>query len=207
MIRFKEKTLIEFFKNKYKYLEKQIYLDRKTQEQINYWLNSVEEKKIDVMGFQNLLTSQKEIEWFAVYLVYERIPFEDKNLQIYRKLIMRSNLKDLYYTIYKRSMKMINELIDYLLQKEVVHTSEINMQRSCGKWVAMITIYSNRPILLKDFDIKAKIYKAYEEQKLINIIPMFSTILLVVEKSTFFNIQVPYINSLFDLLREIMNSS
>ena len=101
-------------------------------------------------------------------------------------------------------MKMINETIDFLIAKDQMTTQEYSTSRSCGKWVSLITLLSNRPILLKDFDMKAKIYKAIEEQKLHNIIPTICTILLLVEKSSFFSVRVPYINAFIDLLREIL---
>lgn len=101
-------------------------------------------------------------------------------------------------------MQMINQLINYLIAKDQVSTPEYTTSRNCGKWVSLITLYSNRPILLKDFDIKSKIYRAIDEHKLGHIIPAICTILLLIEKSSFFKINVPYINSLLDVLREIL---
>jgi hypothetical protein len=63
-------------------------------------LNAVEEKRLDIGDFQKLLDSGRKINWFAVYLVYDRIPHEYANQSTYQKLIIKSEFKDLYYEVY-----------------------------------------------------------------------------------------------------------
>lgn len=204
--KYPEKNLMDFLKNRYKLLIKSLKIEKKKKEKIIFWMNSIEDKKLDlkIQEFQKLLDSVNTILWFSIYFVYKRVPYEPSMQNIYRKLILRSHIKVLYYEVYRQSMKMINQLIDYVMNKEVLLTEEQNISRHCGKWIGYITLVCNRPILLKDFDIKLKIYNAIKEERLSNIIPIVCTTLLMTKKSTFFNSKIPFINALFDILREIM---
>ena len=74
---------MEYLKNKFRTYEKQIILEKIHQEKIVFYLNAVEDKRLDVTDFQNLLDTPKKIKWFTVYLVYERIPHEYTNQNIY----------------------------------------------------------------------------------------------------------------------------
>ncbi len=89
-------------------MNKNINIEKSVTERIVFWMNAVENKKYDIPEFQKLLDSVKVINWFATYLVYKRIPHEPSIQNTYRKLILRSNIKVLYYEVYKKSMKMIN---------------------------------------------------------------------------------------------------
>jgi len=55
-------------------------------------------------------------------------------------------------------MRMINQTIDFIIEKERIQTEERNISKNCGKWIGFITFMCNRPILVKDFDIKNKIF-------------------------------------------------
>ena len=102
---------------------------------------------------------------------------------------------------------MINNLMDFLIKKEKLMIEESNISRNCGKWIGYITLVCNRPILQKDFSIKQKIILALQNNKLNNIIPVVCSILLLIEKSSFFDIKVPFVNALLDILREIVSIS
>lgn len=104
-------------------------------------------------------------------------------------------------------MQMINNLIDFLIKKDKLMIEESNISRNCGKWIGYITLVCNRPILQKDFSIKQKIILSLQNNKLNNIIPVICSILLLIEKSSFFDIKVPFINALLDILREIVSIS
>ena len=70
---------MEFLKNKFRSYDKIIGLDTINQEKIIFWLNAVEERRIDHNDFQNLLDTTKKVNWFSVYLVYDRVPYEQAN--------------------------------------------------------------------------------------------------------------------------------
>ena len=120
---------------------------------------------------------------------------------------MRSTIKKLYDEVYHRSMIMINQTMDFIIEKERVQVEEKTISKNCGKWVGFITFVCNRPILIKDFDVKAKIFKAIEQNRLQVIIPVVCTILFSVDKSSLFNIRVPFINAICDVLREVKDIS
>ncbi len=124
--KYQEKNLMEFLMNKFKALEKNLNLDNQKKENIVFWMNSVEDKKLEIKisEFQKLLSSGKVIYWFALYLVYKRIPYEPSIQNTYRKLIIRSHIKLLYYEVYDKTMRMINSLMDFVTNKDILLSEE-----------------------------------------------------------------------------------
>ena len=79
------------------------------------------------------------------------------------------------------------------------------MARFCGKWIGLITLVCNRPILLKDLDIKYRIFESLEKKSVSNIVPIVCAILSKIEKSTLFHPKIAFINSIIDVLRELLS--
>lgn len=202
-----EKTLTEMLSRTFEGLEKSETILEKFKEKLIYWLNGFDDRSIDrhLREFEELVKEISNITWFAKYLVFKRVPSEPVIQNAYRKLIYRSNIKGLYKAVYKNSMKMINLVIDFVSAKESLLPEEKNTARFCGKWIGLITLVCNKPILLTDFDIKKRLFECIENKTISNVIPIICQLLKITEKSTLFNPKVPFINSIFDILREILH--
>lgn len=206
--KFTEKNLMEYLTNLFIEKDKKIDLDDKSKERCIFWLNSLEDtKKLDekLVEFEALIDTPLKMKWFSLYIVYKRVPSEPAVQNVYRKLIYRSRVDKLYKQVYKITMKMINQVIDFVISKENLLPEERNISRFCGKWVGFITLVCNRPILLKDLNIKARIIESIDKRSVTNIIPVVCSLLSMIEKSTLFNFKIPFINALFDLLREVLS--
>ena len=206
--KFTEKNLMEYLTNLFISKDKKLGIDERSKEKCIFWLNSLEDtKKLDekLVEFEAMMDSLLKMKWFALYIVYKRVPSEPAVQNVYRKLIYRSKVEKLYRQVYKVTMKMINQVIDFVISKENLLPEERNISRFCGKWVGFITLVCNRPILLKDLNIKARIIESIDKKSVTNIIPVVCSLLSMIEKSTLFNHKIPFINALFDLLREVLS--
>jgi CCR4-NOT transcription complex subunit 1 len=201
-----EKSLMEILNKNFLELEKEEQLSDKVREKIVFWLNAFEDKKLEkrLQEFEELMGEVGNITWFSKYLVFKRVPSEPVVQNTYRKLIYRANVKNLYKTVYKYSMTMINIVIDFASQKEILLPEEKNTARFCGKWIGLITLVCNKPILLKNLDLKQRILESIDRKSVSNIIPIACALLTMMEKSTLFNAKVPFINALIDILREVL---
>ncbi len=201
-----EKSLMEVLNKTFIDLEKEETVNDKSREKIIFWLNAFEDKKLEkrLQEFEDLMMEIGNITWFSKYLVFKRVPTEPVVQNTYRKLIYRTNVKNLYKTVYKYSMQMINLVIDFASYKESLLPEEKNTARFCGKWIGLITLVCNKPILLKHLDLKQRILESIDRKSVSNIIPIACALLTMMEKSTLFNAKVPFINALIDILREVL---
>lgn len=203
-----EKNLSEILSKTFENLEKSCSITDRAKEKITYWLNGLDDK-IDrhLPDFEKLLSDAGKVDWFSKYLVYKRVTSEPVVQNSYRKLIYRSQVKNLNKLVYKNSMQMINIVIDFVSSKETLLPDEKHTIRNCGKWIGLITIVCNKPILLIDLDMKKKLYECTENRTVSNVIPIVCGFIKNMEKSNLYNSKVPYINALLDILREILNLS
>ena len=84
------------------------------------------------------------------------------------------------------SFKLINLAMDFGHHKTTMDATERNTMRNCGFWIGTITLARNKPILLKDLDLKHRLYLATESRTISNIVQIVCTILKSIEHSTIF---------------------
>ena len=200
-VQIREKSLIEYLNKIFLEQESIHQLSKADKEDVVFWFNSQDERMFERKSFKELVRGRED--WIANYLVYQRIPGEPNMQNSYKKLIFRSHVKGLHHKVYKVSMRMINQVLDYVSSKETLLPEERSTSRFCGKWVGFITLVCNQPILLRDLDIKAKIYEAIQKRTISNIIPIICSLLTTADKSTFFTTKVPFVQALLDILREV----
>ncbi len=92
----------------------------KTKERIILLINTFEDKKLSTKSteFEDLMREKVTMYWFSNYFVYIRVPKEPAIHNHFRKLIYRSNIKDLNKIVYKTTISMINRVIDYVSNRE-----------------------------------------------------------------------------------------
>lgn len=201
-----EKSLIEVLSKKFEELEQQDPLPQHHKDKLTFWLNGLDDKKIEKhkLEFMEIIKEIGSISWFCKNLVYKRVPAEPVIQNVYRKLIYRTPYEHLHKTVYKHSMNMFNQVIDFVCSKPSLMEQDKNTARCCGKWVGLITLLCNKPILLIDLDIKKRLYESLENKTVSNLVPIVCAFIKNIEKSQLFKSNVPFINSIMSFLSEIL---
>ena len=118
------------------------------------------EEKAKALG--NKLVDNEAINWFSSYLVWSRVLTERNFLEIFSELINKINKKPITKKVINSSYQLANLVFDYATYKKTITAEEMTNIRSAGTWLGMITLGNNRPIIKKELDIKAKIFKSVE---------------------------------------------
>jgi hypothetical protein len=200
-----ELNLVRLLNRTFSELEAEDQLSESMREKIVFLLNSIDEKKLEkrMPEFEELMKERPHLSWFSKYVVFKLVPYQTGVQGLYRKIIYRASVKNLYKTVYTLTMRMINLVMDYMISRENLVGDDKKTSVSCGKWVGQMTLVCNKPIVTRDLDIKAHIMASLEQRSVANIIPVVCAILSMVDRSMLFKVKVPFVNALFDFLREV----
>ena len=61
-----------------------------------------------------------------------------------------------------------------LSERLKTETSERSLLKNLGSWLGKLTLARNKPILFKDLDLKTILYDAYEQGKMIAVLPFIN---------------------------------
>lgn len=203
--RHQDRTLIEHLTRLYNELIEGESGTESDMDSLTFFLNMLDPNRLDskINDFDSLLLQKGLTSRFSKYLVYKRVATENNLLGLYMRLVSKSKVKNLYKTVYRDTLAMLNVVIDHINAKEVLLPEEKNCMKYCAKWGGLITFGLNQPIQLKYLNLKQKVYEAVERKKMLNIITFMTSLLGTINESDFFKPRVPCINALFDLLSEV----
>lgn len=92
---------------------------------------------------------------------------------------------------------------DFIIRKNLLDEKDYVILKSLGKWIGLISLGHNKPILASLFDIQERIYQSLKNGFTIPLIFFLVQILQEVKLDSFYSIRMPYINKLFSMLHEI----
>ena len=99
-------------------------------------------------------------------------------------------------------MHLINQIFDYALSRDLL-PNELKICRFCGQWIGNITLVCNRPILKRHIDLKKRMLRSVELKRPFNYVQIVISILKNIQNSNIFDHRVPFINVMYDILRDI----
>lgn len=168
--------------------------------------SNIDEKSIEIRG---LLNEEHVIKWFAKYIVYQRAPLESNFHSMYINLVNKIGKKEIFTYIIKETYALLNRIIEYdkifsEAGKAYIQGNDKNNLKNLGSWLGMLTIGRNKPIVMKDFDLKTLIIEAYENQKLDYMLPLVCKILAHgTQANSVFKPKNAWMNALLAILAEI----
>ena len=113
--------------------------------------------------------------WFAHYLVVKRVSLEPNFHGIYATMVECLAMKPLNNAILQATLSNARVLISS--GKIRSSSSERSLLKNLGAWLGLITLARNKPLLLRDLDMKELICDAYERGLLIAVVPFVAKIL------------------------------
>ncbi|KAI8371784.1 CCR4-Not complex component, Not1-domain-containing protein [Radiomyces spectabilis] len=139
--------------------------------------------------------------WFSHYLVVRRVSIEPNNHDLYMSLLNELDILQLNEIIIEETYRNIR----LLLQSESIATSssDRNLLKCLGTWLGKMTIAKNKPIRHKDLSFKDSLLDAYDNDKLIVVIPLVCKVLQEASKSKIFRPPNPWLMSIMKLLAEL----
>lgn len=89
-----------------------------------------------------------------------------------------------------------------LLGSEVVatHAAGRSILNQIGRWIGCLTLARNRPLLMRDCDLKQMLFDAYKETQLFSVVPFVTRILSSASKSSVFRPPNPWLMGVLSVL-------
>ncbi len=168
--------------------------------------SNIEEKSNEIRSY---LTEEKLIQWFAKYIVYQRAPLEANFHSMYINLVSKIGKKEIFTIMIKETCSLLNKIIEYnqafsTPERLYLQGNDKNSFKNLGSWLGLLTIGRNKPIVIKDFDVKTIIVEGYESQKLDYILPLVCKILAHgSHPNSVFKPKNAWMNAILSLLSEV----
>ena len=164
-----------------------------TQDKISFVLNNMSPTNVPAKSeeLRQIIEEAECVPWFAHYLVVKRVSLEPNFHGIYATMVECLAMKPLNNAILQATLSNARVLISS--GKIRSSSSERSLLKNLGAWLGLITLARNKPLLLRDLDMKELICDAYERGLLIAVVPFVAKILDAASASRVFMPPNPWV--------------
>jgi len=180
-----------------------------TKNKIAHAINTCNETNLfqKALEIKGLLKDEPHMIWFAKCLIAQKAHKEFTRHEVFISLVEKVGKKELFNVLIKETYVLFNHVLSYLFsssEKAVLNSKDKNILKSLGSWLGLLTIARNKPIIMKEFDIKTLIINAHESKKLDCILPLICKILFQGNQSgSVFKPNNAWMNAILSILAEI----
>lgn len=141
---------------------------------------NLDEKTIEIRKYLN--ENPQLIPWLSKHIVYQRAPIELNFHTMYITLLEKLSKPELFKEVTRETYALLRKLLDTDrvapgVERNTIQLNDKNVLKNLGSWLGLLTLARNKPIILKEFDIKGIIVEGYENKKLDYILPLVCKIL------------------------------
>jgi len=141
---------------------------------------NLDEKTIEIRKLLN--ENPQLVPWIAKHIVFQRAPIELNFHTMYISLLEKLSKPELFKEVTRETYSLLRRLLDTDrvapgVERNVIQLNDKNVLKNLGSWLGLLTLARNKPIILKEFDIKGIIVEGYENKKLDYILPLVCKIL------------------------------
>ncbi|KAI1714357.1 CCR4-Not complex component, not1 domain-containing protein [Ditylenchus destructor] len=143
------------------------------------------------------------VRWLAHYVVIKRVAMEQNYQPLYNNFLLsiKNACLDSHveYETFKNAMTLLRS------DKEKATFADRLLLKNLGQWLGLITLARDKPILIKDLDLKLLLVRAFHngQQELLFIVPFVSKTLTASKLSSIFRPTCAWVSGLISLLAEI----
>lgn len=176
--------------------------DDDVKENVLFILNNISERNMDIK-FADLQAKLKEQhhQWFAHYLVEQRIKPQPNFQPLYMDLLNNFDDKTLWAEVlretYISAFKMLNA------ESTMNSSSERTLMKNLANWLGSLTIARNKPIQTRNISFKDLLMEANDSQRLQVIIPFTCNVLSTAAKSDVFKPDCAWTMEILEILVEL----
>ena len=171
-------------------------------ETVLFILNNVSERNLDVK--LNDLKSklfEEHHQWFANYLVEQRIKPQPNYQQLYQDLLDRFGEKMLWAEVLRESYVCAFRMLN--AESTMNSSSERTLLKNLGIWLGSITLSRNQPIKFRNISFRDLLVEAHDSQRLIVAIPFTCNVLSMAAKSPIFKPPCAWTMEIVQILIEL----
>ena len=159
------------------------------------------------LEIKSLLKDDNIIYWFSRRLISQKAHKEASRHETLISLVEKIGKKEIFGILTKETYVLFSHVLSHIFnssEKAVLSAKDKNILKNLGSWLGLITIGRNKPIILKEFDVKTLIVTAHENKKLDSILPLICKILLQGNQTgSVFKPNNAWMNAILSILAEI----
>jgi CCR4-NOT transcription complex subunit 1 len=176
--------------------------DESIQDKIHFIFNNLSAQNMDQKEreLKSFLQSSHHA-YLSQYLVVKRASIEPNFHGLYLSFLSKVDVPGLLKCILQHTYGNILVLLQS--EKVLTQSSERSLLKNLGSWLGALTIEKNRPVLMKDLDLKGLLLDAFDEDRLLGVIPFVSKVMEPCGKSKAFRPPNPWVMALMSLLKEL----
>jgi len=172
------------------------------QDKILFIINNVSVSNIDikVQEFREIL-KERHYHWLSQYLVEQRVSIEPNFHSLYISFLDKLDkpllMKIIIYETFVNIYSLINS------ESIINNSSEKSLLKNLGTWLGGITLAKNKPIKHRILAMKEILLEAYDNGRLVIIIPFVCKVLEQASKSIVFRPPNPWTMAVLKVLSEL----
>eukprot|EP00808_Paulinella_micropora_P008543 g23682.t1 len=144
--------------------------------------------------------------YFCRYVVVKRASVEPNNHELYGNLIDIMNQTKLKHQLKETTYYYIKILLKSATDDgSRSEKDDRRLLRNLGSWLGCITLAKNKPLRANMLDLSQLIIDAYDEGRLIVVIPFVANVMKACKDSRVFKPPNPWLMSMVGLLREVLD--
>lgn len=174
------------------------------QDKVHFIFNNISQTNLQQKAeeLRNLIQSEY-ILWMTQYLVMKRASIEPNYHQLYLEFMESVELTNLAREVLKETYRNIKVLLQS--DKVPANFSDRSLLKNLGHWLGLQTLARNKPILMKDLDLKSLIIEAYfkGQQEMLYVVPFVAKVIESSAKSKVFKPPNPWVMAIMSVLVEL----
>lgn len=200
----KFKSVKKFMEAQFYKLESKLNVVRVEKDQIIMWFNKlITPVENSLPEFNQLVKTETVEEWFATYLVYRKAIGDVTYHKMYNTFLSKANRKRLTHRIYMMTMEAVDQIMRFGRYVDIQTSEDNQFLRNVAKWLGLMTICRNKPILKFKLDIRQRVLEAVKTPTVNSFVTILTILIAMGCESLLFKPHNPYMQSLLDLCREL----
>jgi len=172
-----------------------------TKDRIMFNINQIapsnyEQKAADLL---NLFEDQYS-RWFAHYFIDVRVSLEVNRHDIYMQILDTIASPVLDRHVLWETLRKARDLLN--AETTISSASERQILKTVALWLGKITLAKNKPLRLRELNVKDLLIQGYDNKRLIVAIPFVCNLLLACKDSLVFHVPNPWMTAVLSLLAE-----
>lgn len=174
------------------------------QDKVHFIFNNISQATLSQKAeeMKNLVQNEYTL-WVSQYLVMKRASIEPNFHQLYLEFMESLDITNFSKEVLKETYRNIKVLLQS--DKVPANFSDRSLLKNLGHWLGLQTLARNKPILMKDLDVKSLIIEAYfkGQQEMLYVVPFVAKIIESSAKSRVFRPPNPWVMAIMSVLVEL----
>lgn len=175
--------------------------DARKKDQIMFIINQIAPSNFEAKSADlTRLFEDQFSRWFAHYFIDVRVSLEVNRHDIYMQILESVGSPVLERHVLWETLRKARDLLNS--EATISSASERTTLKTVALWLGRLTLARNKPIRLRELNVKDLLVQGYDNKRLIVAIPFVCNLLVACKDSIVFRLPNPWLKAVLSLLAE-----